>query len=518
MPRRITTARNQVAMLAPWRRHAEKLDFKWERSFDGAGGWILVVRNPDGNPVTIGTKPTSGQRSSARTAAPGENYSPLSDEDLVSVAEQAMERGGHGREGFHVPVASYDTAREKGFSDPHEQQRHYSAEAENFVNGILKNKGWKGQQIRVQPEHWDLREQGSGQAVTDGANYIGLSGTRASKLSLLHETAHILTLTTHDGRREGHGPEFQSTLHDLYHEHLGPEAAATFSGITRNEWPDERDDMRESRQTVGRLAVQQPPTGLTFRYFPDQESVLQAEHPLSNLSAPAVSAHLGDKLVGYTMWEGGGEGHNPESSMYQLGEVSNISVHKDHRRQGIGSALFDFAREQDPSVRHSEIQTEDGKAWASGEAKRTAHIIASDQSLEEHLRSTYQDYPPDSPTLPDSLKPHLMLPTDIARHYREHDRPVDDENTRMLTRVIADQGIRQPLRISTDGTHAILHEGNHRVTVARQLGMSHVPVQVTLEKPGEIMTNSEASRPVPLESVLGDWVNQNRQNLKSFWS
>lgn len=152
------------------------------------------------------------------------------------------------------------------------------------------------------------------------------------------------------------------------------------------------------------------------------------------------------------------------------------------------------------------------------EPTRGQRSAALDKTLEQHLRDTYESHSPGDPGLPESLVPHLMLPTDIAHHYREYNRPVDDENTAMLTRVIADQGIRQPLRISTDGTHAILHEGNHRLTVARQLGMSHVPIQVTLEKPGEIMTNSAASRPVPLEPVLGEWVNQNRRNLKSFWS
>jgi len=143
--------------------------------------------------------------------------------------------------------------------------------------------------------------------------------------------------------------------------------------------------------------------------------------------------------------------------------------------------------------------------------------ITAEKSLEQHLRDTYENYPPGSPNLPDSLKPHLMLPTDIAHHYREYDRP-DNENTQMLKRVIADQGIRQPLKISTDGTHALMIEGNHRLNVARQLGISHVPVQVFMEKPGEVMTNESYSKPVPLEPVLGDWIDKNRQHLKSFWS
>lgn len=69
MMRRIVTAREQVEMLSPWRKTADRVDFRWERSFDGGGGWILVTRSPDGNPVTISTRPTSGQRSSARQAA-----------------------------------------------------------------------------------------------------------------------------------------------------------------------------------------------------------------------------------------------------------------------------------------------------------------------------------------------------------------------------------------------------------------------------------------------------------------
>ena len=38
MSRRIITAREQLAMLSPWRRLAERVtDFRWERSFSGGG-------------------------------------------------------------------------------------------------------------------------------------------------------------------------------------------------------------------------------------------------------------------------------------------------------------------------------------------------------------------------------------------------------------------------------------------------------------------------------------------------
>ena len=70
MARRIVTARQQCELLSPWRT-AERADrVEWERSFDGGGGWILVTRTPDGNPVTVATSPTRGQRSSALQQRP----------------------------------------------------------------------------------------------------------------------------------------------------------------------------------------------------------------------------------------------------------------------------------------------------------------------------------------------------------------------------------------------------------------------------------------------------------------
>ena len=363
-----------------FRRTAERADdFEWQRSFDGAGGWILVTRTPDGNPVTVKTEPTRGQRSSSRAAATdwgGRDPHTVK----VDAAEQIMTRSGLTGRDFHVPQAKVADADALGIH-PWDLQRRHSAEAEKFVNGMLrdngfdhKNRGW----VKVQPDTWNGRNMPSTtQAWTDGS-HIHLPSEHVNQLSLIHEAAHILS-GTQEG--EGHGPEFQKLLHGLYHQHLGPEAAHIF---------------------------------------------------------------------------------------------------------GTTSGLYD----------------------------RTA---AADKTLEQHMRDTYEPYPPNSPNLPDSLKPHLMLPTDIAHHYREFDRP-DDENTQMLKRVIGDQGIRQPLKISTDGTHALMIEGNHRLNVARQLGMSHVPVQVFMEKPGEVMTNESYSKPVPLEPHLGDWIDQNRQHLKSFWS
>ena len=60
MPRRILTAREQVAMTAPWLRHAAGPELESER--DGSGEWILVGRNPDGNPVAVHTERAPSMR------------------------------------------------------------------------------------------------------------------------------------------------------------------------------------------------------------------------------------------------------------------------------------------------------------------------------------------------------------------------------------------------------------------------------------------------------------------------
>ena len=67
MTRRILTAREQHQMLAPWRKHADRVDFRWER--DGGGDWILVTRNPDGNPVAIPFGRAPNVRTSMRRTA-----------------------------------------------------------------------------------------------------------------------------------------------------------------------------------------------------------------------------------------------------------------------------------------------------------------------------------------------------------------------------------------------------------------------------------------------------------------
>lgn len=122
----------------------------------------------------------------------------------------------------------------------------------------------------------------------------------------------------------------------------------------------------------------------------------------------------------------------------------------------------------------------------------------------------YEKYYKGCQSCEDKYTPHMMMPTRIADYYKEYDRDTEEAQSRALEKVIREHGkIRQPLLISTDGTHAIMHEGNHRLALAKKLGMSHVPIRVSLDK--EVKVNE--GMPVPMEPFLKDWVTKNRDAL-----
>lgn len=148
----------------------------------------------------------------------------LSHEDRVSVAEQVMERGGLAGRPWHVPVMHYD--------DPTRVIVHGPVHA--FVHTALIGAGVDpdvARRVKVHPKAWELRESGSGQAMTDGLNYIKLAGEHTNDMTLLHEAAHIVHGTSEG---EGHGSAFQDTLEGMYRRHLGEEAAKTFRQIVRH--------------------------------------------------------------------------------------------------------------------------------------------------------------------------------------------------------------------------------------------------------------------------------------------
>jgi GNAT superfamily N-acetyltransferase len=63
--------------------------------------------------------------------------------------------------------------------------------------------------------------------------------------------------------------------------------------------------------------------------------------------------------VGYLGWDGTGD-HVPEA---QRNAISNVEVHKSHRGRGVATELLRYAQGVNPEIRHSRVQTEEGKAW-----------------------------------------------------------------------------------------------------------------------------------------------------------
>lgn len=106
-----------------------------------------------------------------------------------------------------------------------------------------------------------------------------------------------------------------------------------------------------------------------------------------------------------------------------------------------------------------------------------------------------------------------VLPTDLVARYAEYDREeTGGEALDMLTEVIRRDGIRSPLRLSTDGRTAILHEGNHRLAAARRLGIEEVPVHITLDR--EVRANE--GTPVPVDADLMAVLRAHESELRDF--
>lgn len=150
----------------------------------------------------------------------------LSLEDYISVAEEAMERGGH--HGRHWDLPSPRDYPEKS-EDPGYKKANQPVN--DFVQGVLSGAGYQhGSSHRVYAHPYALDSSGGGQAMVSEMGSI-ITRHQTTDLTLLHECAHVLN-RSQEG--EGHDKKFADTLHGLYHQHLGPEAADTFHGIVSN--------------------------------------------------------------------------------------------------------------------------------------------------------------------------------------------------------------------------------------------------------------------------------------------
>jgi len=105
------------------------------------------------------------------------------------------------------------------------------------------------------------------------------------------------------------------------------------------------------------------------------------------IPTPAVVARDNGIPVGYLAWE---HGHMPDNPP----EIASIEVHPEYRRKGIGTGLYDFARQQPTGegLHHSDSQTPKGQLWAEYEENRPAQHTASFDPYDEAegIMSEYQ--------------------------------------------------------------------------------------------------------------------------------
>lgn len=145
---------------------------------------------------------------------------------------------------------------------------------------------------------------------------------------------------------------------DRFRGDMSQEDQARLNDIAQKRFQMQRD--YEQRQTTAhRIAMPAPlPQGVTFKYHPEL------------VWSPGVTAHLPDgRQVGSLEW------YDDDHVMVDLGtrrpgEIDRIQVPEDQRGQSIATSMFDFAKQHEPRLHHSDILTEDGRGWSEYEQSR----------------------------------------------------------------------------------------------------------------------------------------------------
>lgn len=132
--------------------------------------------------------------------------------------------------------------------------------------------------------------------------------------------------------------------------------------------------------TAHRTAMPAPmPEGITFHHYGEDDKLPKWMRKLDiDLETPAVEARHNGKPVGYLAWD---YDRYPAPTM--------IYTHPDYRRQGIGTALWDFARQHEPDLEHSEHLTDLGEFWVNHEQSRQARRTAEFSSQPLNVRDNY---------------------------------------------------------------------------------------------------------------------------------
>jgi GNAT superfamily N-acetyltransferase len=230
-------------------------------------------------------------------------------------------------------------------------------------------------------------------------------------------------------------------------------------------------------EDLRRLAMPMPtPEGVTFHYHPTDDTIPTQPWPadptrqVGLFSAPAVEARHDGRHVGHLEWD---PYPYVEDDEEPIPTVSMIKVHPDYQRHGIGTALWDFARRHEPDLEHSHVRTELGEKWVNHERSRTA-------GPRRRFNQDWQQVGFD------------LMPVESVAHYMQRkETGFGDEKHQLyemakqppLSQQIKDRGYEKPVHLVTDGRSGSIYDGHHRIDIARQLGHTHIPVEVSWRTP-----------------------------------
>jgi ribosomal protein S18 acetylase RimI-like enzyme len=167
------------------------------------------------------------------------------------------------------------------------------------------------------------------------------------------------------------------------------------------------------------------------------------------------------------------------------GEVTDINVHPKFQRRGLATELWRRAREIQPDLRHSDNQTDAGKAWAPRVSSKQTETL-DEIGRKEHPNVDHYMSGGIGHLEGDETRSVVgFMPTKFMKRYREHPGDWNGEHSEEVVHGIRNdiqngKGIHTPLMVhySDDDKWGYIGEGNHRLRAADEEGLKTVPVRV----------------------------------------
>lgn len=259
----------------------------------------------------------------------------------------------------------YGTAINQVHEHLHREAPRHSAplpddyqEANGTLHRMLGEMGHPHAEKAVLQPHLDPESRSSHSETPDGVPTVALAPQHWTYGHLAHEAAHLMDRHGRDEEwsdpdQDSHGPDFahhfSNALRTVHPTKAGaddvePEYHAALDRI------QDATGAQLSHERLGKTAAILP-EGISFHFTPSW-------HPTKPHRISATVPHEdGRKEVGYMEWHP----HN--------GIVGQVHTDPDHRRKGVGSALWQHGAvvaEQHGVIapQHSDVQTAAGEAWS----------------------------------------------------------------------------------------------------------------------------------------------------------